>query len=47
MRSNQTRTHDLADTYRTGHFNRFGKYALNPHRIPDPLDFEIAVPLAA
>jgi TnpA family transposase len=33
--------------YRTGHYNRFGNYALNPTRIPEPLDFEMAVPLAA
>ncbi len=33
--------------YRTGHYNRFGKYALNPNRIPEPLDFEMEVPMAA
>ena len=33
--------------YRTGHYNRFGKYALNPNRIPEPLDFVMEMLMAA
>ena len=33
--------------YRTEHLNRFGKYAVNPNRIPEPLDFEMDIPMAA
>jgi hypothetical protein len=33
--------------YRTEHLNRFGKYAVNPNRIPDPLDFDMDIPMAA